>query len=111
MIEVTDDIYLLRFIYDKYGYGFIAFSDLVKDIGWDVIRVARAIHNLESWGFTGDQRYGKVRNKPDWTGSGYCLDSKYATEWFFEHKISPLLDMIPCSPSCTDSYRTKDEVK
>lgn len=92
--KVTKDLYLLRFIYDHYKYNFIATSDLEKDIGWDWRNLINALSILKSWGFTGDQLAGPLRDKKGWAGTGICLDEKYATEYFFEHNIPKLSEMI-----------------
>jgi hypothetical protein len=92
--KVTNDVYLLRFIYDHYKYNFIATSDLQKDIGWDTKKLLYALNSLRSWGFTGDQSIGKLRDKKGWAGTGICLDEKYATEYFMEHNIPKLSEMV-----------------
>jgi hypothetical protein len=92
--KVTNDVYLLRFIYDHYKYNFIATSDLQKDIGWDTKKLLYALNSLRSWGFTGEQSVGKLRNKKGWAGTGICLDEKYATDYFMEHDIPKLSEMI-----------------
>ena len=104
--KVTADLYLLRFIYDHHKYDFVALSDLQKEIDWDMLNVVKAKYSLESWGFTGDQRFGEVKCKPGYTGSGICLDEKYATEWFFENRCLKLEDMTNPYSKCDKNVPT-----
>jgi len=83
MVKVSRDMYLLRFMYDKYKYEFVTYHDLLKDIGWTQLQLTKAVNSLQSWGFFGDQRYGELRDDKTRVGTGYCLDSKYATEYSF----------------------------
>jgi len=92
--KVTPDVYLLRFIYDRHKYDFVALSDLQKEIDWKMLNVVKAMHSLADWGFTGDQRFGEVKCKPGYCGSGICLDEKYATEWMFKNNFLKLEEMI-----------------
>jgi hypothetical protein len=93
-IRVTSDLYMLRFIYDHHGYTFVALTDLKAEIGWDVINVIKAVHTITNWGFANDQRFGVVKSKHGFTGSGICLDEKYATKWFFDNECLKLENMI-----------------
>ena len=85
MVKVSKDMYLLRFIYDKYKYGFVTIRDLEKDLGWNLLDIAEAYNILENWGLLGDQKYGELRDDPKRVGIGLCLDSKYATDYMFQN--------------------------